>query len=193
MHFTFDRDRKSGKNQLDHVDKLMKIATSGTEELREEIVAQILKQLTGNPSIESTKAGWRLLLLMCSSFRLGEELHCYVESVCHGQLVGPRESQVEGVVDSALSILRYLHRIRDVGSRRTVPSGQEIECIVSHKCIDVHVKLLNNSYVNILVHPTTLASEVGELMAQYLEIKNLDSFGLAEWMQRVRFLKHVPM
>jgi len=57
-------------------------AANRTEELREEVFMQMMKQLTGNPSMDSNIRGWKLLAELCKETLPSYELIEFVKAFC---------------------------------------------------------------------------------------------------------------
>ncbi|TCD60483.1 hypothetical protein EIP91_010015 [Steccherinum ochraceum] len=92
-------------------------------ELRDEIYCQVMKQLSGNPSAESTFKGWQLLCVILVTFPPSKNfegsLHSYLQQAT---------SQQEGRVDvMAKYCLRRLDNISRKGPRGKPPTLAEIE------------------------------------------------------------------
>jgi len=74
-------DRASGKPAPDHCLKLLATAKRASA-LRDEVYCQILKQLTDNPSPESTAKGWALLGACLATFPPSDALAPAVRTFC---------------------------------------------------------------------------------------------------------------
>ena len=61
-------DRKSSRKDTAQAQQILSIGVRGSNEMREEIFLQIIKQLTLNPSRESMVLGWQLLTICCGTF-----------------------------------------------------------------------------------------------------------------------------
>ncbi|KAG6821028.1 hypothetical protein H0H93_007918 [Arthromyces matolae] len=92
-------------------------------ELRDEIYCQVMKQLTGNPSTESTFRGWQLLCVALVTFPPSKNFETYLSSFLQNHTI-----QHEGRVDvMAKYCLRRLAYISKKGPRGKPPSLAEIE------------------------------------------------------------------
>lgn len=92
-------------------------------ELRDEIYVQIMKQLTDNPSRESTFKGWSLLCVVSIAFPPSKNFEEYVKSFC--------EDHYEIQEDKIGIVAQFCHkkilRICKTGPRGKTPSIVEIE------------------------------------------------------------------
>ncbi|KAG6866661.1 hypothetical protein C0991_000771 [Blastosporella zonata] len=92
-------------------------------ELRDEIYCQLMKQLTGNPSTESTFKGWQLLCVALITFPPSKNFETYLCS-----FLQQHTTQHEGRVDvMAKYCLRRLAYISIKGPRGKPPTLAEIE------------------------------------------------------------------
>ncbi|OSD01265.1 hypothetical protein PYCCODRAFT_1445770 [Trametes coccinea BRFM310] len=92
-------------------------------ELRDEIYCQVMKQINGNPSKESTFKGWQLLCVLLVTFPPSKDfetsLRSYIQQATHQQ---------EGRIDvMAKYCLRRLAYISKKGPRGKPPTTAEIE------------------------------------------------------------------
>ncbi|KAJ7502843.1 hypothetical protein B0H11DRAFT_1906678 [Mycena galericulata] len=92
-------------------------------ELRDEIYCQTMKQLTGNPSPESTFKGWQLLCVLLITFPPSKNFETYLRS-----FIQQHTAQQEGRVDvMAKYCLKRLSFIAKKGPRGKPPNSAEIE------------------------------------------------------------------
>ncbi|KAF8629128.1 hypothetical protein AX17_005714 [Amanita inopinata Kibby_2008] len=92
-------------------------------ELRDEIYCQLKKQLTMNPSTESTFKGWQLLCVLLITFPPSKNFEAHLKSFIHSHT-----SQQEGRVDiMAKYCARRLAAICRKGPRGKAPTVSEIE------------------------------------------------------------------
>jgi hypothetical protein len=61
-------DRKSSKTKQQHAEKMLRLALGGSQELKDEMYCQLVKQLFNNPSSQSTLDGYQLMILFLSRF-----------------------------------------------------------------------------------------------------------------------------
>ncbi|KAG9092421.1 hypothetical protein FRC06_000111 [Ceratobasidium sp. 370] len=91
-------------------------------ELRDEIYCQVVKQLTDNPSPESTFRGWQLLCVLLVTFPPSKNFEGYLRSFMLGKI-----KHTEGRVDvMAKYCLHRLPVIAKRGPRGKPPTAQEI-------------------------------------------------------------------
>ncbi|KAI8994102.1 hypothetical protein BD414DRAFT_481426 [Trametes punicea] len=92
-------------------------------ELRDEIYCQLMKQLNGNPSKESTFKGWQLLCVLLVTFPPSKDFETYLRSY-----IQQATNQQEGRIDvMAKYCLRRLAYISKKGPRGKPPTAAEIE------------------------------------------------------------------
>ncbi|KAG8904474.1 hypothetical protein FRB99_001686 [Tulasnella sp. 403] len=92
-------------------------------ELRDEIFCQVVKQLSNNPSPESTFHGWQLLCVLLVTFPPSKNFEAYLRAFMQERL-----SHTEGRIDiMAKYCISRLATISKKGPRGKPPSVQEIE------------------------------------------------------------------
>ncbi|KAI0633635.1 hypothetical protein C8Q77DRAFT_1058132 [Trametes polyzona] len=92
-------------------------------ELRDEIYCQVMKQLNGNPSKESTFKGWQLLCVLLVTFPPSKDFETYLRSY-----IQQATNQQEGRIDvMAKYCLRRLAYVSKKGPRGKPPTAAEIE------------------------------------------------------------------
>jgi hypothetical protein len=92
-------------------------------ELRDEILVQLARHLTGNPNAVSAKRAAALLHLCVSCFAPSEVLENYLEAFVRRELSSTHPEYADAV-------LRALHRTAFVGSRSEPPSVEEVRSIM---------------------------------------------------------------
>ncbi|KAI0295862.1 hypothetical protein B0F90DRAFT_1749029 [Multifurca ochricompacta] len=92
-------------------------------ELRDEIYCQVMKQLTNNPSAESTFRGWQLMCVLLVTFPPSKNFEPYLHA-----FLSQRTGKTEGRVDVlAKHCLKRLATIAKKGPRGKPPTLAEIE------------------------------------------------------------------
>merc|ERR1712125_225224 len=66
-----------------------------SEELRDEVYLQVMKQLTENPSVDRAASGWVLLEHLCSTALPSEKLSEFVRGFLEKMLASPRDDDEE--------------------------------------------------------------------------------------------------
>lgn len=118
-------DRDSSKTQTEHLDKILKLMIKTTNELRDEIYCQIVKQITENPNIISTLKGWELLLICLNVFPPSNELKfCLMSYISH--YLNHENVQLSKYADMCL---HACHKICYYGAKLILPTESEIEQI----------------------------------------------------------------
>ncbi|MES1911702.1 MAG: hypothetical protein MHM6MM_004095 [Cercozoa sp. M6MM] len=182
---SFMQDRKSSKKPLGHAQKLLRQMISAPEELRDEVYCQLCKQTTNNPKTQSLHDGWKLMALFSGIFPPSEEFACYLASYLY------ERSQVPGEVgEYARYALRRLDRCMSDGARRCVPCDAEIRAVQDRQPVTVRVGFLDGTFKSVLVDSQTNAQEVSRMLAKRMNIRNPESFTLAEMEEEDEEAEH---
>lgn len=81
--------------------------------LRDELYCQLMKQLTANPSLESSARGWQLMLLMLSTFAPPQEIEDYVEYFIRTHAPKPQLAMFLKTLHIAIFSTQPLQRVTD--------------------------------------------------------------------------------
>ncbi|MES1913827.1 MAG: hypothetical protein MHM6MM_005980 [Cercozoa sp. M6MM] len=120
----FMNDRRSSKPPLGHAQKFLQQGIGAEHTLRDEMYAQLLKQLTNNPNEQSLVQGWRLLCLGLACFQPSEQMSPYVCSFC---------LKAEKAGTAAAMYAAYArHALNMRESKSSLPSAQFMENIQAH-------------------------------------------------------------
>ena len=170
-------DRGSGKDAKDHAVKLLTNLLQGSVELRNEGYCQLMKQLTDNPSEESTLKGWQLLALFLATFPPSDILEGPLGWFCTQYIEGdPRP----GVGEFAKLCLLKLPRIVDLGARRELPTSLEIESTIRRDDVQFRVFFLDQKSLTVGINAWTTAKELAHIVSKKLGILHAAPFSIFE-------------
>jgi len=167
----FMGDRGSGKSRLEHCQKILSNMLQSPEELRDEVYCQLVKQLTANPSAESSARGWQLLAACLATFPPSDELAPYLGSHCARSAEGD---------DGAAFCLRALSKICELGTRRELPTVVELESTLRRERALVRVFFLDAKFVAVPVDSWTTAAGCVEAVCDLLGVRSRAPFALFE-------------
>lgn len=156
------------KTRTTNLDKLHFIIGHGilTPQLRDEILAQVCKQLTRNPSKSSFARGW-VLLSLC--------VGCFAPS---DLLLNPLKAFLQaGPTGYAKFCLHRLKRTAENGPRSQPPSWVELQAIKYKKTIDVPVTLMDGSSRTVQVDSAMTAAELIASVSRHIGL--VDSYGFS--------------
>ncbi|KAL1129897.1 hypothetical protein AAG570_012841 [Ranatra chinensis] len=142
------------------------------EELRDEVFVQCIRQVTNNPSIESTERIWLLLCLTVVAFQPSKVLYKYF--ICFLR----KSLQCEGKLKQYVQwCLDNCNNAR-VSCRQHPPSSVEIAAMRRLGTIVCRFFFLDGRTKAIDVHPTDTASDAAIKLAEKLGLKNLDGWAI---------------
>ncbi|XP_002001580.4 myosin-VIIa [Drosophila mojavensis] len=153
-----------------HLDKIHFIIGHGIlkEELRDEILAQICKQLYLNPSRSSISRGWLLLSLCLSCFPPTLNFEPYLRSYLK---VGTAKLH-------AAPALQNLERTLANGARSQPPSLLELQAIRSRQPLKLAIYLTDGQARKLQVDAASTAREAVQQLSDGLELTDSFGFGL---------------
>ncbi|KAL3287092.1 hypothetical protein HHI36_001576 [Cryptolaemus montrouzieri] len=142
------------------------------EELRDEVLVQLMRQSTNNPSMDSTERIWLLLCLCVVSFKPSKLLSKYFISFLRkNAMQGGKISQyVQWCLDNCNNI--------KVTVRELPPSSVEVAAMKRLGTIVCRFFFLDGRTKAIDVHPTDTAGEAARKLAERLGLKNLDGWAI---------------
>lgn len=173
----FMGDRNSNKTNMDHAYKLLNCMLVSIEDLRNEIYCQICKQTKANPSMESTLAGWQLMILCLAAFPPGKLLKDYLMAYCAENI---REESPPQVRQYAEFALHCVPRITELGPRRELPTIVEMEACKRLQPATVRVNFLDGRYIMMPVNSWTTAELFKEMICLRLGIRTMKPFAIFE-------------
>lgn len=171
----FMGDRNSKKEETGHAEKLLKVCQNAPEELRDEVLCQIIKQTTNNPSPESALKGWMLLGVCTGAFAPSKEFEPYLMSYCEAH----REDG-GGVGDYATFCLGRIKKTTELGPRKEVPTDMEIEAVKLRLPVLVRVYHLDGTYDVLPVTSWVTPSLLKAMVCEKRNIQNAEAFGIYE-------------
>lgn len=170
-------DRKSSKEPIAHVKKMLRNLMQSPAGLRDEAYMQLCKQTTENPRIESTIKGWELMVFCLATFPPSKRLKDFLLDFI-GRTI---ESKVDSnVTNLAQCCKEWLPQIVKMGQRKFVPSRVEIECLKDVKDVPIKVNLVDGTFKSFMVTPYVLVKNVEGLLIEKYNLTATDPFGLYE-------------
>ncbi|XP_030079196.1 myosin-VIIa isoform X2 [Drosophila hydei] len=153
-----------------HLDKIHFVIGHGIlkEELRDEILAQICKQLNLNPSRSSLSRGWLLLSLCLSCFPPTLNFEPYLRSYLKA---GTAKLH-------AVPSLQHLERTLANGSRSQPPSLFELQAIRSRQPLKLAIYLMDGQARKLQVDAASTAREAVQQLCDGLGLTDCFGFGL---------------
>ncbi|CAJ1399734.1 unnamed protein product [Effrenium voratum] len=147
------------------------IAVSAEPLLRDEVFVQLLKQLTGNPSVRSEWLGWQLLLQLCRTASPSDELDDFVRMFCDqarsvhtGCGDDPRAWEIARIAGDCLEAL--------AAAMPCKPATED----TSGDMAGVLVYLIDRSYQNLFVPVASTLKELSSLMGSRVGVKHWRDF-----------------
>jgi len=208
-------DRKSGKDQLGHTHKILRYAlekldetddgdskskdvgASEFPELWDEIYCQLVKQTTGNTSVnkhtgvaDSLVSGYQLLTLCAGSFKCTQSLYPYVmahlDRAKKGMIPVPgsgdgKEQSLKRIKKLARRAQVRLRKTCMMKQRRNVPTEMEIFAVINALPIMVRIYKLDGTYETLPVNTHTTIQTLTKMMALTLKCKNDSMYGIYEY------------
>eukprot|EP00004_Rigifila_ramosa_P000035 TRINITY_DN1005_c0_g2_i2.p1 TRINITY_DN1005_c0_g2~~TRINITY_DN1005_c0_g2_i2.p1 ORF type:complete len:1171 (-),score=265.89 TRINITY_DN1005_c0_g2_i2:1914-5426(-) len=141
-------------------------------ELRDEIICQICKQLTNNPSAASRKRGWQLLAACVGCFVPSDAFLNYFRHFLQRSFTAPEDAQAARFCQH-LTVRSYKN-----GARQLPVSVHEFESIKGFQAKTVELRLPNGEAQACDLHSTTVASDILEMLYDQLDMNDTDGFGL---------------
>eukprot|EP00484_Ammonia_sp_Unknown_P030416 CAMPEP_0197036816 /NCGR_PEP_ID=MMETSP1384-20130603/14199_1 /TAXON_ID=29189 /ORGANISM="Ammonia sp." /LENGTH=1484 /DNA_ID=CAMNT_0042467033 /DNA_START=103 /DNA_END=4557 /DNA_ORIENTATION=+ len=168
--------RKSGKSSEGHVEKLVRYALKGDDNLRNEIYCQLAKQCTKNPNSSKLLKGWKLMLICCSFFPPSDQFVDYLACFIWTNTQQPTE-----IGQYAIKALHALDATMLSGGRKFPPLPLEIVKLENLQPIPLNIYFINGMKCKqVLVTSQTRAKQVLETLAQTFNFKHPEAFGLYE-------------
>ncbi|XP_052216841.1 myosin-VIIa-like isoform X3 [Dreissena polymorpha] len=149
-------------NRESMLEKVQYITSMGIykADLRDEIYCQVCKQLTNNPSRNSSIRGWVMLYIFAGSFLPSERFAPVLLAMLR-----------DGPTEQAQRVERHLRRAFRTGTRGQPPSWLEFQAAKNAKPVLLPVILMNSA--RLLVEADS-ATTVGELCAQISHVIGLE-------------------
>lgn len=162
----FMDDRETGKVPRLHALKLIKNCLHATEDLRDEIYCQIVKQTTKNTNAKSNYLGWLMIAIFTGVFPPSREFEPYLMYHCYSH------SNDESIGKIAKHCLVRVKKVLELGPRNEVPTEFEVEAVMELRPVIVKVYLLDGTFLNLPVESWTTAADFNRMIAAKLGIED---------------------
>ncbi|GAQ87147.1 Myosin-related protein [Klebsormidium nitens] len=147
-------------------------------ELRDELFAQLTKQLRNNPHRLSSLRAWELLNLIGAAMPPGKELAGYISEFvhehAHDQNLDPE------IRTAALATWQTLKRSVKAGPRKVVPTAEEVDALKERKHLTTIAFFLDDTFEELTYDMTTTVAEAVEELAGIIRLKQFHTFSLFE-------------
>ncbi|CAD7703005.1 unnamed protein product [Ostreobium quekettii] len=147
-------------------------------EMKDELYMQLLKQTRGNPNFESKLRAWQLFHLVASTMPPSKDyvglVSQYIHSVCH------EDSEPEETRQIATHTWNALKRSAKAGARRSLPTVEEIEALLSRRKLKTIIFFLDETFEELEYDVTTTVLESVEQIAGLIGLQNHTTFTLFE-------------
>ncbi|EDQ87051.1 uncharacterized protein MONBRDRAFT_27813 [Monosiga brevicollis MX1] len=175
MRFMGDYPAKN-KDEREVVNFMLTVATEH-EELRDEILCQLIKQVTNNRSerAESCARGWRLLMLATQFIKPTSALEPYLKSYLQNTAFRlTREFH-----DEAAICLRNFNQTLKFGGRQKLPSAAEIHALLLGRYQKLQkIFLMGNRAKSVKLHSTMVVTDVIKEMCDKMGEQHAEEYGL---------------
>ena len=185
LEYLFEKDEEK---TLLLAKELVEIGFSNTQELRNEIFLQILKQTNKNPDIIILTKCYILLLVFSSFFRISEVfLYAILQNLYIGVQTNQKNDEYRIIRSLNKACFMRILRVFVIGNRKIQPRTQELKIISKVKKIIIQVILPNNwdYFISVPIEPYTTVLEAKLSLLKFLNIQeNQDFFGLFALINR---------
>lgn len=168
---------KASRNPVANANKVFKITVQCPEELRDEILCQLVKQTTANPDATSTLRGWELMAMCAGLFPPSAKLEKYLLSYMRRTV---EQQSYPGVGKLAEYALLRSTRTMELGPRNEAPTEMEIAAVRGITPVALRVHLLDGAILNMEAESWTTVEDLNDTIARQLRIKDSAPFGLFE-------------
>lgn len=147
-------------------------------ELKDELYMQLIKQTRCNPNAASKGKAWELFYLVSSTMPPCKDfvglVSEYIHTVAHDDM--------EATLVKALASKTWtsLKRSAKAGARRTLPSMEEIDALLSGRRLNTIVFFLDETFEELAYDVTTTVLEAVEQLAGIIKLQNYNTFTLFE-------------
>ncbi|XP_067668448.1 myosin-VIIa-like isoform X2 [Haliotis asinina] len=170
----------SGKETM--LEKIQYLCALGIyrTDLRDELYCQLCKQLTNNPSRNSTVRGWVLMMLFAGCFTPSEKFapcfRCFLK---------------EGPTEFTQKVEKLTRRTSIAGTRGFPPSWLEFQAAKNSKPILLPITFMNGQRLLIEADAATTVRELGNNLAETLDFKDNEGFSIYVCLhQKISCLGH---
>ncbi|GMH43112.1 hypothetical protein BSKO_11034 [Bryopsis sp. KO-2023] len=147
-------------------------------ELKDEFYMQLIKQTRGNTNVETNLRAWELFHMVTATMPPSKG---YVDLVSeHIHQVSHLDKEDKAIRDASLKAWTALKRSAKAGARRTLPSVDEIEVLLSGGHLACIVYFLDEAFEELSYDITTTVLEAVEQLAGIINLQNFSTFTLFE-------------
>ncbi|GAM28344.1 hypothetical protein SAMD00019534_115200 [Acytostelium subglobosum LB1] len=137
-----------------------------TEQLRDEIYCQLIKQSTNAPSLEARLRVWELIHYTCATFSPSRRLikYCasYIKNTANTEVAA---KSVKDTAQASYNLLQRFANIQGNASRKMVPSMAELESLRELRPIFVRISMMDGSFKGYYVDSATTCTEASNELA----------------------------
>ena len=168
---------------IDLTKKMLKAALKNTDELKDEMYFQVIKQIRNNESVESQYKGWKILASYASFFApsadsVGPVLY-YLKHMAQNH----PDDEIQ--VWARYSFVRIV-QCKNNGMRQVLPSDFELRFIRDHKKIPFTVHFFSGGCLDMHVENYTLLEEVKEDIMDLLGLDKSEKYKYSFFEQSIR-------
>lgn len=170
-------DRRSSKNQNQHILKHTRLTMNSPEELKDEAYLQVIKQITNNPNEESREKGWNFFAVMSSIYPPSMDLYYCLIKYLLSIIDGNDESLKKRANYIAIRLMKTFE-----SKRRYSPSLVEINFITKMKPILVEINFFSGAATTMQIESyTTIRDLKTSVMKKlHLNINRIPYYALYE-------------
>nr|AMS24255.1 kinesin 14-VIa protein [Marsilea vestita] len=175
-----DGNSTANVNPTEQMDILMKLYKHALKriELRDELLLQISKQTRNNSDRTSLQRAWELMYLCASALPPGKDVAAYLSEYVHDVANG--SETIPEIQKLALNTWNALKRSVKAGARRTIPTQEEIEALLTGRKLNTIVYFLDETFEEIPYDMTTTVAEAVEILAGLIKLTSYNTFSLFE-------------
>lgn len=152
-------------------------------ELKDELYMQLLKQTRGNTIVEARQHAWELFHLVAATMPPNKDYVGLVSEYIHN--VAHDEFEPAGVRALANRAWNALKRSAKAGTRRSLPTTEEIEALLAGRKLTTIVFFLDETFEELEYDITTTVLEAVEQLAGVIKLENYNTFTLFESRKQV--------
>mmetsp|Transcript_16661 Transcript_16661/g.18863 ORF Transcript_16661/g.18863 Transcript_16661/m.18863 type:complete len:657 (-) Transcript_16661:906-2876(-) len=147
------------------------------DEVRDEVLCQMIKQVSNNPIESHEVRGWQLLSLAVGFFPPGVFFEPYLRRFI--DVTRGSTANVEVQQYAQYAKLR-LDKAIEAGPRAKAPSDDEIDCTMNRKAVAIPVFFINGQQIKMSAESWTTIGNLKDAVGKLLGIKDTEVFCVAE-------------